>query len=98
VSCIFLARDKHDLGARPLHSDHARQSNAVRFAGTEIHAGNQHAKAGADFYCIERRHRILEPNGLKESRAQSHHGKIAGVPFIVNHNHGCWQWHRSFEW
>ena len=51
-----------------------------------------------DFYCIERRHRILEPNGLKESRAQSHHGKIAGVPFIVNHNHGRWQWHRSFEW
>ena len=38
VNCIFLARDKHDLGARLLHSDHARQSNAVRFAGTEIHA------------------------------------------------------------
>ena len=71
VSCVFPARDKHDLSARPLHSDHARQSDAVRSAGTEIHAGDQHADAGTGFYRIQRPYRILEPGGLKESRSDN---------------------------
>jgi hypothetical protein len=90
LGCVFLTRDKHDLGARPLQSNHARQSNAVRFAGLERHSGDQHADAGTGFfYCIERRHRILEPNGLNESRPQRHHDKIADVPIVMDHKHGC---------
>ena len=94
ASCIFLARDKHDLGARPLHSDHARQSNAVRFAGTEVHAGNQHANAGPDFYCIERRHR---PNPTASRKAARRATTARSRMFIVGHNHSRRQWHTSFE-
>ena len=60
----FRGCDEHGLKPRPLDLDHSGERNTIQRAPPEIHAGYQHADAGAGFDRIQRGQGIFETDRL----------------------------------